>query len=119
MQTQNFNEMNKTTKLFFALALIMLALPSCNKGEGKGGTGTIQGQVMLVHHPDNDFQLSADTTAAAKTDVFLVYGDDIYFGDDLETGPDGIYRFEYLTPGNYTVFSYSTLPSGEKVAVSE
>ena len=30
-----------------------------------------------------------------------------------------MYRFEYLRPGNYTVFAYSTLPSGEKVAVSE
>ena len=29
-----------------------------------------------------------------------------------------MYQFEYLLPGNYTVFSYSTLPSGEKVAVS-
>lgn len=97
----------------------MLLLPSCNKNEGKGGTGTIQGFVKLVHHPDDDFSLSVDTMVAAKTDVFVVYGDDPYFGDDVETGADGMYQFEYLTPGNYTVYAYSTLASGEKVAVSE
>lgn len=99
-----------------ALAFLM---PSCNKGPGEGGTGTIQGFVKLVHHPDDDFTLTPDTMVAAKTDVFIVYGDAAYFGDDTETGSDGMYRFEYLLPGSYTVYSYSTLPSGEKMAVSE
>jgi hypothetical protein len=115
----NLNEMNRTIKLLWAFLAVVLLLPACNKGEGKGGTGTVQGYVKLIHHPDDDFALSADTMDAAKTDVFIVYGDDAYFGDDTETGFDGMYQFEYLTPGNYTVYSYSTLPSGEKVAVSE
>ena len=98
---------------------MVFLLPSCNKGPGEGGTGTVQGFVKLVHHPDNDYTLTADTMPAAKTDVFIVYGDEAYFGDDVETSPDGMYRFEYLLPGEYTVYSYSTLPSGEKVAVGE
>ena len=101
---------------FLVLALVMF---SCNKGPGEGGRGTVQGIVKLVHHPDNDFTLTPDTMAAAKMDVFIVYGDEAYFGDDVETGADGMYQFEYLLPGNYTVFSYSTLPSGEKIPVSE
>lgn len=92
---------------------------SCNNKEGEGGTGTVQGYVQLVHHPDDDYQLSADTLKAAKTDVFIIYGDEAFYGDDTETDPDGFYRFNYLTPGDYTVFAYSTLPSGEKVAVAE
>ena len=84
-----------------------------------GGTGTVQGFVKLVHHPDDDYTLTPDTVNAAKTDVFIVYGDENFFGDDMETGADGGYRFEYLRPGNYTVYAYSTLPSGQKVAVSE
>jgi hypothetical protein len=56
---------------------------------------------------------------AAKTDVFIIYGDEAYFGDDVETNADGLYQFEYLLPGQYTVFAYSVLPSGEKEAVSE
>ena len=105
--------------MFWALAIMALALPSCNKGPGEGGSGTLQGYVKLVHHPDDDYTLTPDTMAAAKTDVFLVYGDQAYFGDDVESGPDGMYQFEYLLPGEYTVFSYSTLPSGEKVAESK
>ena len=114
-----FDEMKRMTKLLMALLVLALIMPSCNKGPGEGGTGTVQGFVKLVHHPDDDYTLTPDTMAAAKTDVFIIYGDEAYFGNDVETGADGIYQFEYLRPGDYTVFAYSTLPSGEKVAVSE
>lgn len=111
--------MNKTTKLLLLFFAMVLLLPSCNKGPGEGGTGTVQGFVKLVHHPDDDYTLTPDTMIAAKTDVFIIYGDENYFGDDAETNAEGMYRFEYLLPGDYTVFAYSTLPSGEKMAVSE
>lgn len=111
--------MLKTFKSFLILAVTALLLSACNKGPGEGGTGTVQGFVKLVHHPDDDYTLTPDTMVAAKTDVFIVYGDEAYFGNDAETNANGMYRFEYLRPGNYTVFAYSTLPSGEKVAVSE
>ena len=111
--------MNKTIKLLITLVAAILLLPSCNKGPGEGGTGTVQGFVKLVHHPDDDYTLTPDTMVAAKTDVFIIYGDEDYFGDDAETNAEGLYQFEYLRPGEYTVFAYSTLPSGEKVAVSE
>lgn len=111
--------MNRLLKFCLALVAVALLLSACNKGEGKGGTGTIQGCVKLVHHPDDDFDLNADTLVAAKTDVFLVYGDETFYGDDIETDPNGMYQFEYLRPGHYTVFAYSTLPSGEKIAVSQ
>lgn len=109
----------KTFKSFLILAVTALLLSACNKGPGEGGTGTVQGFVKLVHHPDDDYTLTPDTMVAAKTDVFIIYGDEAYFGNDAETNANGMYRFEYLRPGNYTVFAYSTLPSGEKVAVSE
>ena len=111
--------MNRMTRFLMALLALALVMPSCNKGPGEGGTGTVQGTVMLVHHPDDNYTLASDTMVAAKTDVFIIYGDEAYFGDDAETNANGMYRFEYLRPGNYTVFAYSTLPSGEKVAVSE
>jgi len=113
--------MNMKKRINFILALFAVALlfTSCNKGPGEGGTGTVQGYVKLVHHPDDDYTLTPDTMVAAKTDVFIIYGDEAYFGDDLETNAEGLYQFEYLLPGNYTVFAYSTLPSGEKVSVSE
>lgn len=111
--------MRKMLVLFMGLALLSFFTVSCNSHEGEGGTGTVQGLVKLIHHPDDDYQLHVDTMNAAKTDVFIVYGDDQYYGDDTETDPNGMYQFEYLTPGDYTVFAYSTLPSGERVAVAE
>ena len=111
--------MKKTVNSLLVLILMAMLLPACNKGPGEGGTGTVQGFVKLVHHPDDDYTLTPDTLVAAKTDVFIIYGDEAYFGDDVETNADGMYQFEYLRPGDYTVFAYSTLASGEKVAVSE
>ena len=111
--------MKRNLNIFLVTLLSCLVLAACNNKEGEGGTGTVQGYVKLVHHPDDDYQLSADTFNAAKADVFIVYGDEAFYGDDTETNPDGLYQFEYLTPGNYTVFAYSTLATGEKVAVSE
>jgi hypothetical protein len=111
--------MKKTIHLLLTLIVMAFLLTSCNKGPGEGGTGTVQGFVKLVHHPDDNYTLTPDTMAAAKTDVFIIYGSEEYFGDDAETNAEGMYQFEYLRPGEYTVFAYSTLPSGEKVAVSE
>ena len=110
--------MKKTIVFLLVFVAMTLLFPACNKGPGEGGSGTVRGYVKLVHHPDDDYTLTPDTMVAAKTDVFIIYGDEQFFGDDVETNADGMYQFEYLLPGNYTVFSYSTLPSGEKVAVS-
>ena len=112
-------KMNKILRFFLPFFAVALMLSACNKGPGEGGTGTIRGNVKLVHHPDDNFALTSDTMNAAKTDVFIVYGDEAYFGDDVETGADGGYQFEYLLPGHYTVYAYSTLPTGEKVAESQ
>lgn len=104
-------------KFLVFIALICLLTTACNKKEGEGGTGAVQGTIWLVHHPDNCFDLHTDTVKAAKTDVFIIYGDNTYFDDDIETDYNGFFKFKYLKSGNYTIFAYSTLPSGEKVAV--
>lgn len=111
--------MKISTKIWFPAVLLALFCAACNSGEGEGGTATVEGLVKTIQHPDDDYELNVDTVVAAKTDVFVIYGDDDFYGDDVKTGPDGLYRFEYLRSGKYTVFAYSTLATGEKVAVSE
>ena len=108
-------------KIFFVVTCLITTIffTSCNTDEGEGGTGSIEGKVYLIQHPDDNYNLETDTIAAAKTDIFIVYGNDDYFGDDMETDADGFYRFKYLTPGNYTVYAYSTLSTGEKIAVPQ
>ena len=105
-------------RLIGLLCVSMLFFASCNKSEGEGGTGTVQGYVKLINHPDDNYTLPADTIDAAKTDVFIVYGGSDFYGDDVETDDKGFYKFKYLTKGDYTVFAYSTLPTGEKVPVT-
>lgn len=106
-------------RLFLTLTLGAAVLAgSCSKDEGEGGTASISGRVYLVQHNDDNYLLETDTMVAAKEDVFIVYGNDGYVGDDVETGADGCYRFRYLNAGTYTVFAYSTLQTGEKVAVA-
>ncbi|MBO4503200.1 MAG: hypothetical protein J5730_00095 [Bacteroidales bacterium] len=102
-----------------ALAVLVFIAGSCNRGEGTGGTCTLEGTVFSVLHPDDNYNLETDTIPAAKTDVFLVYGTDKFYGDDVETDHTGFYQFKYLRPGTYTLYAYSTLPSGERIAVSQ
>jgi len=101
------------------LLVVLLTAASCNRGEGSGGTGVIEGTVYKVLHPDDNYNLGTDTILAAKEDVFLVYGTQNFYGDDSETDHTGLYQFKYLRPGTYTVYAYSTLASGERRAVSQ
>lgn len=112
--------MSAKKTLFIVTSLItMISFTSCNSDEGEGGSGSIEGKVYLIQHPDDNYNLETDTITASKTDVFIVYGNDDYFGDDTETDAEGFYRFKYLTSGKYTVYAYSTLATGERVAVSQ
>ncbi|MCQ2285677.1 MAG: hypothetical protein MJZ76_02240 [Bacteroidales bacterium] len=104
---------------FISVFFLLASFSACNKGEGVGGLATIQGKVMVVIHDNDNYNLSVDTMVAAKTDVFIVYGDNELYGDDMKTGANGCYRFKYLKKGTYTLYAYSTLPSGEKIAVSQ
>lgn len=101
--------------LISVLSLLLLFV-GCNKDEGTGGTATIEGHIFKVFHDDDNFSFSADTLVAAQEDVFITYGDNNYFGDDVETNEEGLYRFRFLNPGTYTIFAYSELASGEKIA---
>ena len=70
-------------RTFFFLALIsaaVLFLTACNKGEGEGGTGTIEGKIMRVLHDNDNYNLTTDTVVGSKVDVFIVYC--LLFGRD-------------------------------------
>ena len=104
-------------KLIGLLCMCVLCFASCNKKAGEGGTGTVQGYVSQINHPDDNYNLNTDTVAGSKTDVFIVYGNSDFYGDDVETDENGFYQFKYLTKGDYTVFSYSIKPDGTKIPV--
>jgi len=93
-------------KLFFGFLTLVLLTFACEKGPGRGGSSTIRGRVV-VHEYNRDFTFLRDTFPGAKEDVYLIYGDDVVYGDRFEAHYDGTYEFNYLREGHYTVFAYS------------
>ncbi len=114
--------------LWGSIMSIFLLMTSCERTEGEGGKATIEGVIYKIVDeggiavrdtliPDEVgilrkkrlYSSVTDTIVAAKEDVFIIYGDDEYFGDDIETDFNGKYQFKYLVDGNYTIFAYNNL----------
>jgi hypothetical protein len=89
-----------------ALAFCFFAAAACTKEPGKGGTSTISGKVKV--YDINGLGDTLDEYWAMDEDVFIIYGDnDETYDDKISCSYDGSYRFDYLTPGVYTLFAYS------------
>jgi hypothetical protein len=79
---------------------------SCKKGPGEGGTSSIHGYVSVL-------KLNAFLTdtlviyGGYDEDVYIIYGDDVSYGDRIRSGPDGNFEFKYLREGNYKIYVYS------------
>lgn len=102
---------------YYLILFVSLFLFSCINEEGEGGVSIIEGAVFKVIHPDDIYSFEVDTIPASKEDVYIVYGDEVIYGDKMETGYDGFFRFKYLTKGTYKIYAYSTLPDMSKLAV--
>jgi hypothetical protein len=96
---------------FYIASLLVLGLlnSSCEKGEGEGGTSTIKG-VVITEEWNSDFSIKRDEYPSQDLEVFIIYGNDDYYGDRIRTNYNGVYEFKYLREGNYTVFVYSKDP---------
>ncbi len=94
-------------------------LTSCKKEEGEGGTSSIIGKVYVKDYNDT-FTVLEDEYYGQEVDVYIIYGDDVSFGDRTRTNYDGTYEFKYLRKGTYHVYAYSkdsTLQSNALVPV--
>lgn len=100
------------------LCLVMAFLASCNPEEGKGGKSTITGKIFVKDY--NKEGILKDEYFPGEYPVYIIYGEELTYGDDEKTHIDGSFVFEYLYPGDYTIFAYSkckTCP-GERDTVS-
>lgn len=88
---------------------VILFLSGCQKEEGEGGAATIQG--YLIGKKYNGIGVLIAEYPLAKHDVYIVYGDNTFYDDDIETSYDGRFEFKHLQPGNYTIFLYEKNPS--------
>ncbi|WP_423127699.1 hypothetical protein [Gaoshiqia sp. Z1-71] len=115
---------NHPQRFLKLVVLILVAgfLSACEKEEGEGGTSTIVGRVYAQNY-NSDFTVKLGEYYAEGVDVYIIYGDEIVYSDDFETGLDGWYRFRFLNKGTYTIYAISKdptrqSPSGE-IAVSQ
>jgi len=87
----------------FFIASMMLA---CKKGPGEGGNSSIKGHVKIIKYNAFYTQVLGEYNGADE-DVFIIYGDDISYGDRIRSAYDGNFEFKYLRQGNYKVYVYS------------
>lgn len=102
--------------LLLPLITVLLLISSCKKVEGTGGAAVIKGSLLGKKY--NGVGALIAEYPLAKHDVYIVYGTNTYFDDDIETSYDGSFEFRELQPGNYTIFLYEedpTVASGEAV----
>ncbi|MEN9346804.1 MAG: hypothetical protein RLZZ77_315 [Bacteroidota bacterium] len=91
-------------KLFFLFSILLLA--SCKQEEGVGGNHTITGTVWVKNYNSSFTQLLGEY-AGKDTYVYIVYGDHQGYDKRIKTDYKGQFTFEFLYPGDYTVYTYS------------
>src|SRR5688500_8864694 len=89
-----------------SMSVSILAFAACEKAPGEGGTSSISGKLKV--YDVNGLGDTVDEYWAMDEDVFIIYGDnDETYDDKFSCSYDGSFRFDYLTPGTYTLFAYS------------
>ena len=102
-----------TCKHLVAFAVIPLLLFACSKEPGVGGKSTLSGKVYVIEYSNNTGQPTGDEYYSPEHRVYIRYGGNPFHDDDVRTGPDGLYKFDWLRKGSYTVFAYGECPTCE------
>ncbi len=89
-----------------ALLCVTMLLTACRKEPGEGGRAEIRGNVyeqryFSTGNPDGPLRPLPDHR------VFIVYGDNEFYDDDVRTGPGGLFVFRWLRKGDYRVYVVS------------
>lgn len=102
--------MKRLLPVYFIWVSFLLA--GCQVKEGIGGTASITGRVYALDYTA-DFSELDDEYYAPEENVYIVYGDDDFYGDRVDTHYDGTFRFDFLRKGKYTVYVYSEDSTGQ------
>lgn len=93
----------KSITLFLCLSLLIF---SCKKEPGVGGHSSISGHLTIRHYNAN-FNQFLGTYDGADEYVYIVYGNHSGYDQRLKTDYNGNFEFQYLYPGEYTIYAYS------------
>ena len=92
-------------KLFLAF-ILSFSISGCQKNAGVGGDASIRGKVFVRHY-NTTFSTLISSYYGPDIYVYIIYGDDISYGDKTNTGFDGKFEFKYLRKGKYKLYVYS------------
>lgn len=108
-------------KKLFLFALSTIAIISCKKVPGQGGSSKIKG--VVIEQLYNSLGNVIAEYPAPDQNVYIIYGDQsTFYDDDISTSYDGTFEFRFLQKGKYSVFVYedcSNCLSGKKVKIAE
>jgi hypothetical protein len=90
----------------FLISIFLALMVSCEKDPGKGGNSSIFGKVYVKDY-NSTFTILQDEYYGQDENVYVIYGDDVTYSDDVSTNYDGTYEFKYLRPGKYKIYAYS------------
>ncbi|HET6227342.1 MAG TPA: hypothetical protein VFF27_13745 [Bacteroidia bacterium] len=96
--------MKKTA--IIAIISLFTSTYACKKPAGEGGVAAIKGTIYTRNYNSN-FSNFLGQYPGADLDVYIIYGDDVTFGDRTKSGPDGLFEFKHLRKGNYKIYVYS------------
>ncbi|OFY86053.1 MAG: hypothetical protein A3F72_19415 [Bacteroidetes bacterium RIFCSPLOWO2_12_FULL_35_15] len=94
-------------KIFYIISITSaIVTVSCKKTAGEGGNSNIQGKIHTKNYNSN-FSALLNEYPGADVDVYIIYGDEVSYGDKIKSGPDGVFEFQYLRKGSYKLYVYS------------
>ena len=90
----------------FLLAMIVVFATACRKEAGEGGTSSIIGKVYVKNYNASFTSLNG-AYYGADEDIYIIYGNEISYGNKIKTNYDGVYEFKFLRNGLYKLYTYS------------
>lgn len=91
---------------YFIMMIFGALLVGCTKSPGVGGKAKLTGTVEAIFVQEGSFD-TVGIEAIPEHRVYIIYGDGSLQDDEIRTSPNGGYKFEYLNPGNYKIYTYS------------
>lgn len=96
--------MIKLIQCIVVVSSLTFLFASCKKGAGEGGKATITGKIFATNY---NALLKSDSGFIGDYKVYINYGDETGISNDVATDYSGVFKFNYLRKGSYTVWVYS------------
>lgn len=93
-----------TIRIFLTFCLF-ISINACKKDPGIGGDAKVFGKVYYKHY-NSTFTTLINEGYLSDTYVYIVYGNNVNYGQRIKTNYKGEFEFKYLYKGDYTIYTY-------------